>query len=101
MTSPAGSAVAVLVDAPRDDAAREQRLLDLLGEQALPPASASGRSRIMSPVVRITVSAISSCARPCAAARRARTSRACASASGLPRVPMRKAAEDGAEDCTP
>src|SRR5439155_152962 len=69
----------------------------------LPPASANGRSRITSPLVRMTSSSMRSAASACAAARRARTSLACASASGLPRVPMTSGAdrlEDGCEDCT-
>jgi hypothetical protein len=41
------------------------------------------------------LSSIASAGNPCAAARRARTMPACASASGLPRVPIRTT-----EDCT-
>ena len=43
-----------------------------------------------SPVVRMMTSSIASSFTPSAAASRARTVRACTSASGLPRVPMRK-----------
>ena len=73
-----------------------------LVNRPLPPASASGRSRIMSPVVRMISSAIRSAAMPWAAARRSRTWEAWASASGLPRVPIRSAAAgaDAPEDCT-
>ena len=72
----------------------EQRLLDLLGEQALAALLASGRSWMVSPEVRMTTSSISSSLAPKAAASRARTVRACTSASGLPRVPIRKRAVD-------
>ena len=58
-----------------------------LVNRPLPPASASGRSWIVSPVVRMALSAIRSAGQPCASARRRRVSSACASASGEPRVP--------------
>ena len=46
----------------------------------------------------MTMSSIAASSTPSATASRARTLRACASASGLPRVPIRKGA--AAEDCT-
>ena len=61
-----------------------------LVNRPLPPTSASGRSWMASPVVRMMLSSIASSDTPSAAASRARTVRACTSASGLPRVPMRK-----------
>src|SRR5262249_34230013 len=65
----------------------------------LPPASASGRSWILSPEVRMGTSSTAETGRPCAARSAPRTSSACLSASGLPRVPRRKT-PDTAEDCT-
>ena len=61
-----------------------------LVNRPLPPASASGRSWIMSPVVRMVLISIRSGARPQALARRLATSRAWTSASGEPREPMRR-----------
>ena len=73
-----------------------------LVNRPLPPTSDSGRSRIMSPLVRMISMPMRSGASPCAAARRARTCPAWTSASGLPRVPMRNTVSaDGVEDCTP
>jgi hypothetical protein len=63
------------------DRAGEQRLLDLFREQAL--AAGVGER----PVATISSAPGSS---PCACASRARTFSACARASGLPRVPMRR-----------
>ncbi len=80
-TSPAASASSIsLVNSP------------------LPPTSDSGRSRMASPVVRMIRTSMRSGARPWAAARHPRTIVAWASASGLPRVPIRRATEP--EDCT-
>src|SRR5215203_2908563 len=56
----------------------------------LPPTSASGRSWMRSPLVRITSSTIRSGSKPCALASASRTMRAWVSASGLPRVPSRR-----------
>ena len=76
------------------DAPVEQRLLDLLGEQAL--AADLGQRPVLDAVAggaddddldRLL-------AAPSAAASRARTTCACTSASGLPRVPMRRRAVD-------
>ena len=67
-----------------------------LVNRPLPPTSASGRSWMRSPLVRITSISIRSGSRPCAAASACRTMRACASASGLPRVPSRRMMP---EDC--
>src|SRR4051812_16747226 len=53
-----------------------------------PPASDSGRSWMASPVVLMTLSGSWTKSQPSAAARRSCPSCACASASGLPRVPM-------------
>ena len=72
-----------------------------LVNRPLPPMSVSGRSCTMSPEVRITTSSIASMSIPWAAAMRARTSRACASASGLPRVPMRSAVPIAPWDLVP
>src|ERR1700723_1907550 len=58
-----------------------------LVNRPLPPASASGRAWVASPVVRMTLSAIRSISQPCASARRSRVSFACMSASGEPRAP--------------
>ncbi len=60
-----------------------------LVKSPLPPASLSGRSWMRSPVV--LMARISNACRPgpCAASSRCCTSRACASASGEPRVAMR------------
>ena len=90
--SPSGSTVGMSLAecTARSIAPAEQRLLDLLGEQALAAGLATaagpgcGRPRCGS----MTIS-IASSRQPCAAASAARTMRACASASGLPRVPMR------------
>ena len=59
-----------------------------LVNRPLPPASDSGRSWMRSPLVEMTSMAKASSARSCAAISRARVSCACASASGLPRVPI-------------
>src|SRR4029078_7513504 len=56
----------------------------------LPPTSASGRSWMRSPLVRITSSAIRRGRRPSALASVSRPMRAWVSASGLPRVPSRR-----------
>jgi hypothetical protein len=56
----------------------------------LPPSSVSARSVMRSPVVDSTTISNMSSGRPCAVISRARVSEACASASGLPRVPIRK-----------
>ena len=61
-----------------------------LVNRPLPPASASGRSWIASPLVRMILSSMRSISQPCASARRRRVSFACASASGEPRVPRMK-----------
>jgi hypothetical protein len=83
------------------DARREQRLLDLLGEQALAADLRQRRSRIMSPLVRMISSAMRSARSACAAARRA---------AHLPRLRQRERAAARAdaqhvsatrEDCTP
>ena len=66
-----------------------------LVNRPLPPTSASGRSWMASPEVRIMTSSIAASSTPSAPASRARTVRACTSASGLPREPIRK----GAVDC--
>jgi hypothetical protein len=71
----------------------QQRLFDLLGEKPLAAGLASSRSWIMSPDVRITSIATASGAKPCAAAKRSRVSRAWTSASGEPREPIRKIAD--------
>ena len=60
-----------------------------LVNRPLPPASISGRSVILSPVVLMMTSSHCSGVRPCAAPKRAATCRAWASAKGEPRVPMR------------
>ena len=60
-----------------------------LVNRPLPPTSASGRSWMRSPEVRMTHTSTSCRPAPCAASRRSRTSCACASASGDPRVPIR------------
>ena len=71
------------------DVAGQQRLLDLLGEQAL--AADLGERPVLDAVAGGLDDAHleRASAGPCAASRRSRTSRACASASGEPRVPMR------------
>ena len=61
-----------------------------LVKRPLPPASASGRSWMRSPEVLMARTSNVQRPGPCAASRRARTSCACASASGEPRVPMRR-----------
>jgi hypothetical protein len=58
-------------------------------KRPLPPISESGRSSTRSPVVLMTTMAKADSGRPWAAISRARVSCAWASASGLPRVPMR------------
>ena len=58
-----------------------------LVHSALPPISASGRSWTVSPVVVIGTSATVSSGQRCAVSIAAATLRACASASGEPRVP--------------
>ena len=70
------------------DAAVEQRLLDLLGEQALAAGFRKGRSWIRSPLVEIGTISKALSGRPCAAISRARVSWAWASASALPLVPI-------------
>ena len=60
-----------------------------LVNRPLPPASASGRSWMRSPVVLMTRTSKACRPGPCAASSRARTSAACARASGEPRVPIR------------
>jgi hypothetical protein len=72
--------------------AGQQCLLDFLGEQ---PLSASGRSWIASPVVRIILISICSGGTPHAADSRLSTSRAWTSASGEPREPMRRMGDVG------
>ena len=62
----------------------------------LPPTSLSGRSWMVSPVVRMILISIRAASRPQAAARRLCTSRACTSANGEPREPMRRTV---VEDC--
>ena len=71
------------------DRAGGQRLLDLAGEEALAAELGQGRSCTRSPVVRIATISKAASGRPCAAISRSRASCACASASGLPRVPIR------------
>ncbi len=61
-----------------------------LVHSALPPTSASGRSRIRSPEVVIATISIASSPQPCAAFSASATMPAWASASGEPRVPMRR-----------
>ncbi len=61
-----------------------------LVNRPLPPASARGRSWMMSPLVRMILSAMRSGSQPRASERRRRVSSACASASGEPRVPSVK-----------
>src|SRR5512142_2636035 len=73
------------------DAPVEQRLLDLLGEQAL---AADVRQR---PILDAVAGGLDDDQRDrllVAAESRARTARACTSARGLPRVPMRRRAVD-------
>ena len=65
-----------------------------LVNRPLPPSSLSGRSWMVSPLVRMIANSMSSSLAPNAAASRARTVCACTSASGLPRVPIRKRAVD-------
>ncbi len=60
-----------------------------LVNRPLPPASDRGRSWMRSPVVLMAQISKPGAAAPCAEASRRSTSRACASASGEPRVPMR------------
>ena len=69
-----------------------------LVNRPFPPTSASGRSWMASPVVRMILISMRSASSPPAAASRRCTSRACASASGEPREPMRKSSV-AAEDC--
>ena len=64
-----------------------------LVNRPLPPASASGRSWIASPLVRMMRSSMVSSPQPCASASRRRVSLACASASGEPRVPRTRCGE--------
>jgi hypothetical protein len=59
----------------------------------LPPSSFSSRSCTRSPVVWITCTSKASRGRSKAVISRLRVSWACASASGEPRVPMRRGAE--------
>ena len=61
-----------------------------LVNRPLPPASASGRSTMISPVVRKILTSMRSGSRAATAANRPLTSCACASASGEPRDPRRK-----------
>src|SRR6185312_8665575 len=65
-----------------------------LVNRPLPPTSDNGRSWILSPEVRMITSSTASSASPKATASRARTVRACTSASGLPRVPRRSRTVD-------
>src|SRR5216684_1077310 len=97
-SSPAGSAVgmSLLECTARSIVLSRSACSISLVNKPFPPASDSGRSWMTSPVVRIGSIAMASGSTPWAAARCARTSRACHSASGLPRVPIRR---NGAEDC--
>src|SRR3974390_2609895 len=65
-----------------------------LVNRPLPPNSASGPSWRVSPLVRMMTSSTVSSPTPNTAASLARTVRACTSAHGLPRVPMRRPAVD-------
>src|SRR3954452_21825784 len=90
MTRPSGKAVgrSFAEWTARSIAPSSSAMSSSLVNRPLPPASDSGRSWIASPVVLMTLSGSRSSGHRCAAARRACVSCACASASGLPRVPM-------------
>src|SRR5579883_48882 len=90
-TKPSGSTVGTsLAECTAKSIVRRSSASSIsLVNRPLPPASASVRSWITSPVVRMMVSGKCSTSRPRAAASCACTILAWASASGLPRVPIR------------
>ena len=97
---PAATSACPWPNAPRDRSSPASSASSIsLVNRPLPPASASGRSWMRSPVVRITsnLDPLRDRAVRRAPARRAPCA-ACASASGLPRVPIRRIA---VADCRP